>query len=329
MNFEKLPLITIIVPVYNVEEYLDRCMATIVSQTYQNIEIILVDDGSTDSSGKLCDKYAGKDDRIKVIHQSNQGLSGARNSALNVMKGDYVIFVDSDDEVDVGIVKKLYENIVEFDCDIAESNFVDIYGDSKKVRWHKKGKILCDTEKALEYDISGVGGVVSACGKLYKRGIFSEVRFPMGKIGEDGYSIVDIVSKAKNIVIDNRPMYLYYHRKDSITTHNFSEKYFDNIRAYERNYKLVRYDYPGAADAVLYRLDWSYLDIVDRILVSDDWKNNKYLSDAISHIKNNKWRIVRSKYMRFKRKAATCILLVSKTLYRYIIIIEAKKRSRI
>ena len=121
-------LITVIVPVYKVEEYLEKCVKTIKNQTYKDLEIILVDDGSPDNSGKICDEIAKTDERIKVIHQNNMGLSGARNSALEIMTGDAVTFVDSDDTIDEHMIEYLVSDMEKYDADIVECQFYEVFG---------------------------------------------------------------------------------------------------------------------------------------------------------------------------------------------------------
>lgn len=322
----QLEKVTLIIPVYNVEQYLDRCISSVLRQTYKNLEIILVDDGSTDGSGAKCDNYMEKDSRIQVIHQENAGLSAARNVALDIMTGDYVMFIDSDDKVDARIVELLLEDMHLYGCDIVECNFYDIYGGKVSAR-KSLGKTRAYTvEEALGIDIGTIGGSVSACGKLYKRGIFSTVRYPEGKIGEDGYAIVDVLSQAKKIVIDVRPMYYYYHRGNSISTKTFTKANMDNIEAYKYNLKQVRNRYPSVVPIVIFRLDWNYLIAVDRILMCDDWMANKYLPRLMDYIKKHKYRMLLSKRMRRNRKMALLLLLLNKKLYRKILLQDTLKK---
>lgn len=152
--------VTIIIPVFNVEQYLVRCLETVIKQTYENIEIIIVDDGSTDNSGKMCDDYALKDSRICVIHQKNAGLSAARNTALEIMHGDYVMFVDSDDTVDEHIVEYLLDDAHKYNCDIVECNFYDVFGDRVQGRNSLEKTDIHSIEEAMCIDIGTRGGSV-------------------------------------------------------------------------------------------------------------------------------------------------------------------------
>ncbi|EOS43385.1 hypothetical protein C810_03873 [Lachnospiraceae bacterium A2] len=315
-----LEKVTLIVPVYNVEDYLDRCMDSVLGQTYENLEIILVDDGSTDNSGKMCDEYKAKDSRIYVIHQKNAGLSAARNVALDIMAGEYVMFIDSDDKVDKRIVEHLLEDMHKYKCDIVECGIYDVYGNKIMEKKLPEKTRVYTVEEALCIDIGAMGGAVSACAKLYKRDIFSTVRYREGKIGEDGYAIVDVLSQAESIVIDNRPMYYYYHRRNSITTNTFTKANLDNIQAYKYNLKQVKHKYPSVVPVVVFRLDWCYLIAVDRILMCDDWKENEYLPKLMRYIKKNKRRMLMSSNMRRNRKIALIILLFNKKLYRKVLL---------
>lgn len=320
--------VSLIIPVYNVEKYLDRCMGSVLTQTYKNLEIILVDDGSEDTSGIMCDQYKLKDDRIIVIHQENKGLSAARNIALDSMTGDYVMFLDSDDKIDEHIVEYLLDDMHKFDCDIVECNFYDVYGSKIKARKSLEYTKKYSVEEAICIDIGTIGGSVSACGKLYKKKIFDEVRYKEGKIGEDGYAIVDVLSKAESVVIDIRPMYYYYHRDNSITTLKFSKANLDHIEAYEYNLKRVENRYNRAKSVIIEHLDWNYLVAIDRILICDDWKDNEYLDPFIRYVQVNRKRMMKSHVLRKTRKVAMLIMLFNRTLYRQIVLMDMKKKYR-
>lgn len=162
-------LVTVIVPVYNVENYLEKCVASIVSQTYQKLEIILVDDGSPDRSGEMCDELAKNDSRIKVIHQKNMGLSGARNSALDIMNGDAVTFVDSDDTIDLDMIENLVSDMNEYDADIVECQVHEIYADKIIENHYLSITKSYSPDEALLIDFSSRGGSIGAWAKLYRK----------------------------------------------------------------------------------------------------------------------------------------------------------------
>lgn len=167
-------LITVIVPVYNVEAYLERCVDSILRQDYKDMEIILVDDGSPDSSGKICDRYAEKDSRIKVIHKQNGGLGPARNSALDIAQGEYVFFIDSDDYITEGIIGKLYRSCKKEGSDISCCG----YQSGKKVYYCEGSTEILDAVKATQKMLMCEGMDANAVCKLYKRELFKEIRYP-------------------------------------------------------------------------------------------------------------------------------------------------------
>lgn len=312
-------LVTVIVPVYKVEEYLEKCVESIKNQTYQNLEIILVDDGSPDNSGSMCDAIKETDQRIKVIHQENQGLSGARNTGLNVMTGDAVTFVDSDDTIDSHMIEYMIHDMEKYNADIVEGQFYEVFGNEIKTYDYLKETKVYNTEQALLIDLGSKGGAVAACGKLYRKKIFEEHRFEVGVIGEDIFAIIGSLRRADKIVIDTRPMYYYYHRNNSITTKGFNERTLDEIKGSKRNLDIVKKEFPGALPGALFRYDWSYLWVLDRILLDDKWKDNKHLKSVLSHVRKNAVRIMRSPYFTRNRKIGTIITCISPALYRMLV----------
>lgn len=210
-----MELISLIVPVYRVERYLERCVQSILSQTYKNIEIILVDDGSPDESGKMCDVIASKDDRIHVIHKENGGLSSARNAGLDIAKGDYICFVDSDDYIEKDYVSTLLRLINKYSADLAKIDYIEIDVDNytektvapKEVFFQKK-----DIEQAF-LDLK----VDSACVFMYKKQLIGDIRFPVGKTSEDIPFNFEIFQRATRFVYAPVNKYYYYHNPDSIS----------------------------------------------------------------------------------------------------------------
>ena len=222
-------LISVIVPVYNVAPYLDGCVKSIVSQTYSALEIILVDDGSTDASGALCDGWKDKDDRIKVIHKKNGGLSDARNAGIAIASGTYFMFVDSDDTITPDAVGSMYEAAQKYNCEIAVCNMMRIYDDGETEPFYvpaKEETLLAgnDRFKTLSQP--------SACNKLFLASLFREVRFPKGKFYEDTFVYHKLALQAKNIVLTGKNGYFYLSRRDSILgAPRFTDRYFDFIEA--------------------------------------------------------------------------------------------------
>lgn len=228
-------LISIVIPVYNVRKYIERCIESVINQTYTNTEIILVDDGSTDGSERICDEYASKYNNVKVIHKKNGGLSSARNAGIEIAKGKYIGFVDSDDFIDKRMYEILYKNMIKESADISICNIYKFsnYDEVNETTENEKLEIFegIDIQKNLQnnYFI-----MVVAWNKLYKRKLFKKTRYPNGKIIEDAAIIHYLLDDSKKIVVSNLELYYYFQRNDSIM-HNSNERLLDELDAlYDR-----------------------------------------------------------------------------------------------
>ena len=233
MPKNKSPLVSVVVPIYNTEKYLRNCLDSIIAQTNQNLEILLVDDGSTDSSGKICDDYASnakKDKRIKVIHQKNTGLSSARNTGINHSSGEYLTFVDSDDYIATQMIEKMLQAINESHAEIAVCSFMETYPNDKTTHFnnHHYPRKLLSTKDALESMLSEKGFMVSATMKLYPRSFFKNVSFPICKLHEDVGTTYKLILQANKIIFLPEEYYYYCHHHDSIVS-KFDEHKFDLI----------------------------------------------------------------------------------------------------
>lgn len=312
-------LVSIIIPVYNVENYLDKCVDSVILQTYKNIEIILVDDGSKDHSGAICDHWKEKDKRIKVIHKTNGGLSSARNAGIEISSGDYLFFLDSDDYISVHTIEILLKHAKENNADLVETALTHVYKNKNVCRAPKGPIKVLGTEEALIWDLGGKGGAVSSCGKLFKRSIFSNYRFREKKLHEDHFSIVDLLSKANRFVFVPDSFYYYIHRNNSITTYDFSPKSLDDMEAAAYNYKLIASKYPKAIKAAEFRLDFSTLKLIDKLMLSDNPEEYGYLNEWMKHVRSNKRRILKSEYFTKNRKLSFIILLMNRHVYRELL----------
>ncbi len=227
-----MPMISIIVPVYNVEGYLDRCIKSIVSQTFTELEIILVDDGSPDASGAMCDEWARKDERIRVFHKKNGGLSDARNCGLDMASGEYVAFIDSDDWIDKDMMEVLYNAIQKYDADIAECSWRCIYKDRIEEETENTGEYITGNNIfALRGEIQWKYFKSIACNKLYKKELFRNVRFPVGKLHEDEYTTHLVFYNARRLVYIDCSKYNYDRTREESITAKFCEKNLDVIDA--------------------------------------------------------------------------------------------------
>lgn len=244
------PLISVIVPVYKVEKYLERCVKSIQEQTYSNLEIILVDDGSPDRCGEMCDLLASEDKRIRVIHKQNGGLSSARNAGLDVMRGEYVGFVDSDDWIDSEMYEFLYSRMA---CENAQISCC--------------GMALCNDEKVLSYLNSNLDDnetmsneealrnltyncriTNSVNDKLYHRSVFEKLRFKEGIVYEDAQIQPWCIDQVDTVTYAAKPMYCYYQADSSILRSAFSKRRLDMIRWSEERISLYERKYPGLVD---------------------------------------------------------------------------------
>ncbi|MBU5480117.1 glycosyltransferase family 2 protein [Blautia sp. MSJ-19] len=237
-------LISIIIPVYNVEKYLRQCVDTVLNQTYRNIEIILVDDGATDTCPQICDDYEKLDARVRVIHKVNGGLSDARNAGLHIAQGKYVCFFDSDDAVSIHIVEELYRACAENDADTSVcyyQKFTDSYSD---IDAKDMGHRICTGKDLISEIYAGKGEKIAfvAWNKLYKKSLFEEhgILYPYRKQHEDIYTTYKLLYHSKKVCIVEGEMYYYRVRSGSIMNSKFSEKRLDAIEARMQTIEFYR-----------------------------------------------------------------------------------------
>lgn len=227
-----MELISVIVPVYNVEKYLDRCVDSLVNQVYKNLEIILVDDGSPDNCPTMCDAWAQKDSRIKVIHKENGGLSDARNAGMAVATGDYIGFVDSDDYISNNMYQLLHERMISEQSDIAACGVTLVYEDSTSSKeLTPEGSYILDNTAAMKAVICESLLKQPVWYKLYKASCVQDIQFPKGKYHEDVFWTWQAVARAKKISVFDTPCYFYLQRGNSIMGESFSLNRLDALEA--------------------------------------------------------------------------------------------------
>ncbi|MBZ4027796.1 glycosyltransferase [Lactobacillus johnsonii] len=235
--------VSIVVPIYNVEKYIDECIISLIHQTYKNIEIILVDDGSPDKSGAICDKWAAKDERIKVIHKENGGLSDARNAGIEIASGDFLAFVDGDDWVSVDFVEKMIESLIKYDSDMVVCKFARIFPEGNvNLNSRTPSKVEVLNKKEFLIKLTEDNEITNhVWRKVYKKDLFDNISFPVGKNFEDIYLMPKIVEKCRKIV--NLPDVCYYYRQNdegivkNINLNNISDHLEANI---EEDNSIVR-----------------------------------------------------------------------------------------
>jgi len=318
---EREPLLSVIVPVYNVETYLSRCVDSILGQTYQNMEIILIDDGSRDSSGEICDAYAQKDSRIRVIHKENGGLSSARNVGLEAAGGVYIAFVDSDDWIEPDAYRHLMELATRLDVKLVCGGRYDVdgrTGDRKVGLCPKKEEVITGEELAgriFTWDQCDS----SACDKLYHRSLLEGFRYPEGKICEDVPVIYRIALKAEAAAMSDRPFYNYFHRPGSITMTAVSEKNFHFPEHTAVIYPYIRENHPAIADQARFQRVKSLLHVLLLLDTTQPEVRRNFRNQYASF--RNQLRphvsFVLKNHRFGKKEKLTCLLLVL-GLYRWL-----------
>jgi len=241
-------LISVIVPVYNVEKYLRKCLDSIISQTYRELEIILVDDGSTDLSGSICDEYSDKDNRIKVIHQANQGSAAARNTGLAIATGEYVGFIDSDDHIAKDMYEVLLNNLLANDCDIAIAGRYNEFEESGELIpfFTFPTPVIMQPEEVFRRLLTYHGLDSAPCDKLYRRKLFKGIEYPTEKkyFCEDIGTTYKLIERASLIVHCGKPLYYYLQRKGSISKSTFSEKSIGQVKYHKQVADYLSGKYP-------------------------------------------------------------------------------------
>ena len=308
-------LISIVVPVYNVGNYLDKCIETIIKQTYKNIEIILVDDGSKDNSGSKCDEWKNKDKRIKVIHKVNGGLSSARNAGIEVAVGKYINFIDSDDYIDLRMIEILYNAIYRNEADISICNRYYVFEDGKKyLRYPNKKNVLeMDSEEAI-FELNNYKNFdMSAWAKLYKKELFENIRFPEGKLSEDFYIMYLLFDKAEKIVYNSEPLYYYLQRKGSISKNK--KLNFDFVEAAYEQMMYVEKKYPKLKPCVRSAYASANMTVYNMILKSDGKCSKEEIKKMQKKVKDNFEYIFHNKDWDYSKKIQAFLFVKNITIY--------------
>lgn len=314
-------LISVIVPVYNVKEYLEECLDSICRQTYGNLEIIVIDDGSTDGSGSLCDSYQQKDGRIKVIHQSNEGLAQARNQGILHAGGEYLTFVDSDDYIHIQMIENMYNAMKEYGADLVLCSHEKVGCDRKADITRRNGSIDGCSEELqgrdcvkLFYSERCVDMVV-AWNKLYRTVYFKDVLFPAGKIHEDEFTTYKILYPLEKCIYLKQSLYFYRQREGSITRKTYELKTLDKIEALRER---VCY-FKELGDGELYSLSLRRFmtSMAENIVQLDRWRPDeksialKLRKDFLETYKQELFGF----HLRFAEKLKFTLFLINAQLY--------------
>lgn len=310
-----MQLVSIIVPVYNVGKYLERCLKSILQQTYKHFEIILVDDGSTDNSGRVCDEYKEKDDRIRVIHKENKGVSDARNVGLQNVTGDYICFIDPDDVVAPDFLDKLYKLCMEHDADISMVRYRTFTDEIIFDNLHEKKIEVLSSKEVLwrQFGADYVNYIV-LWNKMYKANLFDGIVFPNVRQSEDEAVLYRIFYKAERVVVSDEILYGYFMRLSSLTKSNFTEKKIDFLRVarervhfFDENKEtalMEAYQYVYAISLMIYgHRAKKYLK--NKVLARELWIEYKKMFPIIK----------KASTLNGKRKSVICLFRICPMLY--------------
>ena len=307
--------ISVIVPVYNVEQYLPASIDSILAQTHRELEIILVDDGATDSSGEICDQYAAKDSRVRVIHKANGGVSSARNAGIDTATGAFIGFVDGDDTIEPEMYATLYADIQEHSADIALCGCKIIWHDKVEIRNGTGECVVYEWDQGLRDLLIGEKFEPSLCNKLYRIELFKSIRLDINiRVNEDLLANYYLFSRAKKIVFHDICLYRYIRRANSCTTSKFGEKQLELIEVA----RIIKADMdrklPELCDYGTRRLVGAMISIYNRSLpypAYDELRNN-----IIVELKQMRREIISGKAFGRLQKVAVVLMTTSTALYR-------------
>ena len=319
------PKLSIIVPVYNVEKYLPKCLDSTLEQSIQELQILVIDDGSTDNSGAICDAYAQKDSRIQVFHKENGGLSSARNFGIEKATGEYIGFVDSDDYIDADMYATLMALMQKYDAEMSMCGLYDIFDGKPRKVFQGTEEFAVNSEEAIKIVLEAKIVSVTAVNKLYKRSLFDTIRYPVGKTAEDAFVILKLLDCCKTIAITTQQKYYYIHRSDSITTNAFSEKTLHAIEAYEENFKFVEEKYPALIETAKMRLCWANFYVLDRLVLARSDQYDQVKQSIRQFLRDNTGFILRNENFTCFRKLSAVALWISIKLYKACVLLQNQR----
>lgn len=328
-----MKLISVIVPAYNVKSYLERCINSIINQTYQELEIILVDDGSTDGTGTLCDQIAQENARIVVIHKENGGLSDARNAGLDICAGDFISFVDSDDYIEPNMYECMIEEMKDEAVSMVTVGFIETEIDGKENVLATQQKRKLTKEEAL-MDIFEDGEIFpSSVNKLYRSFLFDKLRFCKGIINEDTEIIPKILNICNSVIILDKALYHYVLRKGSITQSEFNLRDYESITVYTTAIDICKSYHPKLLPYAVYhalnRIYETYVALAKSENRRSLWKQEVYLRFKIAGqiLRCLKWKQIRDKYCRELQIYSVAVVIGYPLTYRLMMMKRKENRN--
>ena len=289
--------ISVIIPVYKVEQYLDKCVESVINQTYKNLEIILVDDGSPDNCPKMCDEWAKKDNRVKVIHKKNGGLSDARNVGIENATGTYIAFLDSDDYFDPTYCKTLHNLISKNSADVASTYLNFVYENEEDAKQHEqpiieqKDEVVVEGIEVIKLLFNPPTPYFVMAQKMYKKEIFNNLRFTLNRLHEDDFLYYQVLAKTKKLVYTTKPLYNYLQRSGSIMHTRKDKSFIDFHDAYIEKTKFIEENYPEFKQDIYALLVWKFRYYYRRM-------NKKIISKEV----RNMWLNSYKKYYKLLNK---------------------------
>lgn len=319
--------ISVIVPVYNVEKYLRKCLDSILSQTFQDFELILINDGSADASGEICREYAAENERVRFFDQKNKGPGYTRNRGIQEARGRYILFVDSDDYIAENMLELLYGHVTKSGADMATCGVYNVFRQTSVPQYEKIERFECSGEEAFGLLLVGEKIPGSSCNKLIRSEILKGIRYPEGILYEDVGFHTELMQKVERVYVDTTPLYYYVHRENSITTKKFDSDAMMFIYAYEDVLRVVQKKYPALLTEARFKLFWAYFSLLDRMLREEDYRQIPEYPKVKTYLKRNVIRILRNPYFHLSRKAGAAVLFLNVRLYRKMIM-EHDRRNR-
>lgn len=312
--------ISIIVPIYNVEKYLKKCINSILEQTFNEFELILVNDGSTDQSLKICNEYKRLDSRVRVINKLNGGLSSARNAGLEVANGEYIAFVDSDDYIDSDMYNMMIGLAKERNADIVQCRFKKVYDDYYDSKMEELKFIEINSNNAL-YKLLKIGEINVQCvvswNKIYKKELFKDIRFPVGKIHEDEFTTYKLFDESKKVIIMENELYYYRQVKGSIMNSGFNEKRLNYLEAVKEQLNYFKTKNFKIYMEVLLKYEFNlkiyYFNVQEHI---ED--NSKILENIKYEYKSIVKEIIKCSDISIGAKALSLIFFINPSIYKWI-----------
>ncbi len=314
------PLISAVVPVYNGESYIKDILKDLMNQSYTNIEIIIVNDGSTDSTDTILKRIAPTDNRITVIKQENKGLSGARNTGIKNASADYITFVDGDDRLERKFIEKLYHTLSETKSDMAVCRMEKVYG-AYEEKESANGKVYTyDKREAVEHALKGKNIHMFATAKLYKTCLFDNVQFPEDvKFIEDAYVACKIILKCNKVAYCNEPLYKYIFRENSLMNSKFIlDRELNIIRPHLYNKEIILKEFPDLELLTEQRITWAYIRFYDRLIFNYPL-GHEVEREYRKKLKNRMKYVLVGNFFNIKRKISLLSLYFTPYLYKALL----------